>query len=156
MEYFTFFPGDNENSGKDFGKTLEQIGKADIILPYTLNQNVRAIKRRMVSKTFVSVMNFLFGLNIKYFTGNAIYKTKDIKKIKLSAYSFAFSPELLIKTVRSGHNYLEYGIKIKPTNNTVIFKLKNIFEVIKTVILLFYEIQIKNRDKYRIIGKAIK
>jgi len=156
MQYFTFFPGDNENSGEDFGKTLQNIGKADIIAPYTINQEVRTFKRRLVSNTFVNIMNILFGLNLKYFTGNAIYKTTDLKKIELTAYSFAFSPELLIKMIRSGSSYLEYGIKIKPTNNTVIFKPKNIIEIVKTVIMLFYQVHISNRKKYRHIGKEVK
>jgi glycosyltransferase involved in cell wall biosynthesis len=156
MEYFTFFPGDNENSWHYFAKTLENVGKADIISPYTLNQEVRSPKRRLISAGFVFAVNRLFGLNLKYYTGNAVYKTKDLKKISLSTYSFAFSPEILIKMIRSGHSYMEYGIKINPTNKTVIFKPKNIFEIIKAIMKLFYEIDINQRKKYRFSGEKIE
>lgn len=143
MEYFSFFPGDNENSKEGFEKTLDEIGNADIIIPYTINQEVRALNRRIISKLYIIFMNFMFNLNLKYYNGNMVYKTKILKDIKVSTYGFAYSAEILVKLLKKGYSYKEVGIKIKPTKKTSIFKLKNIIGVFKTVLLLFYDIRIK-------------
>ena len=149
MNYFTFFPGDNENSDVSFAKMLKDIGKADILVPYTTNQNVRQRYRRIISATFTSVMNLLFGLNLKYYNGTVAYKTDVLRKVKIITFSFAYSAEILIKLIKSGHSYREIGIEIKPTNKTSIFKPKNMINVGKTMLGLFYEVNIKNRHKYK-------
>jgi len=66
MAYFVLFPGDNENSSESLAKSLEYIGKADIIASYTLNTQVRSLHRRIVSRLFVYLLNFLFNLKLKY------------------------------------------------------------------------------------------
>jgi dolichol-phosphate mannosyltransferase len=132
--YFILFPGDNEITGESLAETLKMAGKADIIIPYTTNQNVRAIHRRVISKAFISVLNILFGLRLKYYNGNALYKTSIIKKLAIKSQDFAYYAEILIKLIKSGHSYHEIGMRIKPiTNKTAIFKIKNVVGVIKTV-----------------------
>ena len=149
MNYFTFFPGDNENSDTSFAKMLKDIGKADILIPYTTNQNVRQWYRRIISGTFTSLMNLLFGLNLKYYNGNVAYKTEVLRKVKITTFSFAYSAEILIKLIKTGHSYRELGIEIKPTNKTSIFKPKNMVNVGKTILNLFWEVDVKNRHKYK-------
>lgn len=149
MEYFAMFPGDNENSWESLRDSFEKIGKADIIVPYTLNQEVRAFHRQIVSKLFVGTMNFLFNLNLKYYTGNAVYRTELLKKAHINSQDFAYNAEILVKLIKSGHSYTYFGIKIKPTNKTVIFKPKNIISILRTVLVLFYEVHLKDRKLYQ-------
>ncbi len=155
MNYFTMFPGDNENVGEDFEKTLKIVGKADIIIPYTTNQEIRAIHRRFISKLFVVFLNLIFGFNLKYFNGTCIYKTDSLRKIKINANDFAYSAEALIKLLKLGNSYIEIGIKIKPSDSTTIFKFKNMFGIVKTILYLIYEIKIKDRKKYNSLPKKI-
>ena len=143
MDYCTMFPGDNENSGVYFAKTLSKIGEADIIIPYTINQKVRTFHRRVISDAFVWLMNNMFNLKLRYYNGNAIYRTKDLRKLKIRAKNFSYNSEILVRLIKSGHSYSEIGIKIKPTNQTTAFSIKNIFEVIKNLVLLFNDINIK-------------
>jgi glycosyltransferase involved in cell wall biosynthesis len=142
LNYVTMFPGDNENSGFFFGKTLEKVGEADIIVPYTTNQNVRQFHRKLISDWFVIFMNTLFNLRLKYYNGNAVYKTRDLKKLKVISKDFAYNAEILIRLIKSGHTFVEVGIKIKPSHKTAIFEISNIIGVVKTVFLLFYDIYI--------------
>src|SRR3989344_3751093 len=121
MNYVTMFPGDNENSGFYFGKTLERVGEADIIVPYTTNQNVRQLHRKLISDGFVIFMNFLFNMKLKYYNGNCVYRTKDIRKLKIRSKDFAYNAEILIRLIKAGHDFVEIGIKIKPSHKTAIF-----------------------------------
>lgn len=149
MDYFVLFPGDNEISEESLSKSLALLGETDIIIPYTMNTEVRAPHRRIISKAFVVLLNTLFALKLRYYNGNAVYKTEVLKNLTIISEDFAYNAEILIKLIKSGHSYLETGMKIKPiTNKTAIFNLRNVFGVILTVTLLFYDINIRNRKKY--------
>lgn len=150
MEYFVLFPGDNEITGDSLAQTIEKIGAADIIITYTQNTEVRALHRRVISKAFVLLLNKLFNLRLKYYNGNAVYKTEALKKIRIKSQDFAYNAEILIKLIKSGYSYHETGMIIKPiTNKTAIFNLRNILGVIKTIGRLFYDVNIRNREKYQ-------
>lgn len=153
MSYFVLFPGDNENSTDSLAKSLEYIGKADIIVSYTLNTQVRSLHRRIVSRFFVYLLNFLFNLKLKYYNGNAVYKTDMLKKVSVRSEDFAYNAEILIKLIKSGQSFIEVGIEIKPTGKTAIFNIRNVFGVIKSIMLLFIDVTIINRGKYK---KTIK
>lgn len=148
MQYFTFFPGDNENDGDYFGKTLDKIDTADVIIPYPINTEVRKWGRRITSTLFTALLNILFGLNLKYYNGLIVYKTDIIKNIPITTYGFAYSAESLTKVLKSGSTYIEIGIKIKPTNKSSIFRIKNIISTVKAIFYMFYDINIRNRKLY--------
>lgn len=150
MEYFMLFPGDNEITGDSLAQTIETIGAADIIITYTVNTEVRALHRRIISKAFVLLLNSLFNLRLKYYNGNAVYRTETLKKMRIKSQDFAYNAEILIKLIKSGYSYHETGMIIKPiTNRTAIFNLRNILGIIKTTGRLFYDVNIKNRGKYQ-------
>lgn len=146
MDYFVLFPGDNEISRDSLSESLALLSETDIIIPYTMNTEVRAPHRRIISKAFVILLNTLFNLKLRYYNGNAVYKTKVLKNLTINSQDFAYNAEILIKLIKSGHSYLETGMKIKPiTNKTALFNIRNIFGVIKTISFLFYDVNIKNR-----------
>lgn len=155
MEYFVMFPGDNENSWQSLARAVAMAGTTDIVVPYTLNPEVRATHRRAISACFVWLINHLFGLSLKYYNGNAVYKTGHLQQLEVKSQDFAYNAEILIKLIKSGCSYTEYGITIKPTNKTAIFSLKNITGVVKTVARLFYDVRIRNRQLYQQTGVAI-
>lgn len=155
MEYFVMFPGDNENSWQSLAQAIAMAGKADIIISYTMNMEVRALHRRLISDAFVWLLNRLFGLTMKYYNGNAVYKTKLVQGLEVKSQDFAYNAEILIKLIKSGCSYTEFGIQIKPTTKTAIFNIKNIIGVIKTVCLLFYDVRVKNRGHYQRTGVVI-
>ncbi|NTW89094.1 MAG: glycosyltransferase family 2 protein [Desulfobulbaceae bacterium] len=149
MEYFVMFPGDNENSWESLAEAMNLAGQADIIIPYTINSEVRARHRRLISDAFVRLMNLLFNLQLRYYNGNAIYRTADLKNLEIKSRDFAYNAEILVKLLRSGRSFREIGIHIKPTGKTAIFNPRNIVGVIRTIATLFYDVNIKNRTKYR-------
>lgn len=149
MEYFVMFPGDNENSWESLAEALALAGQADIIIPYTMNSEVRARHRRLISNAFVNLMNLLFDLRLRYYNGNAVYRTADLRKLEVKSRDFAYNAEILVKLLRSGRSFREHGIRIKPTGKTAIFNPRNIVGVMRTIAALFYDVNIKNRGRYR-------
>lgn len=149
MEYFVMFPGDNENSWESMAECLELAGTADIIIPYTLNTEVRAWHRRIISGAFINLLNLLFGLRLRYYNGNTVYRTAMLREIEIRSRDFAYNAEILVKLIRSGCSYKEHGIRIRPTGKTAIFSLKNAWGVVRTIARLYYEVNFKNRDRYQ-------
>jgi glycosyltransferase involved in cell wall biosynthesis len=145
MDYFTWFPGDNENSADSFISLFEKIQEADIIIPYPTNNEIRAWHRRFISSSYVKFLNTIFGLNLKYYNGTIIYKTKLLKSVKITTHGFAYSSEILVRLLSKGNKYVEVGIKLNPSHKTSIFRIKNMLSVLKTFLILFYDIKIMGR-----------
>ncbi|MCR4283785.1 MAG: glycosyltransferase family 2 protein [Parcubacteria group bacterium] len=151
-EYVTWFPGDNENLPQSFVDTVSRIGEADIIIPYTDNMEVRPFLRRLVSRLYTDLNNFLFRLHLKYYNGLSVYR-RDLLLSVLPKIgdSFAFSAQILIMLLKSGASFVEVPIKIqsKPGGKSSAFRMKNIIGVIKAILSLFWRINIK-RERVKI------
>src|SRR5689334_9300719 len=62
--------GDNCIGRDELGDIFRRIGEADIIVPYIANPEVRALPRRLLSRIYVSILNHLFGFDLKYYNGH--------------------------------------------------------------------------------------
>jgi hypothetical protein len=124
------------------------VGGADSIIAYTANQNIRPISRRIISKIYTASLNFLFGLNLKYFNGLNVHPVKMLKNLDLRTNSFACNAEAAICILKSNpnHSYIEVPTYIKPRQGKVkAFRFKNIITTVKAVFSLFWRIQIRRK-----------
>jgi len=144
--------GDNEIVTDSIGDILALAGKADIIVPYTSNPEVRSRFRRFVSRAFTRLMNFLFGLSMRYYNGHCLVSRELLKTVYTNNFEFTHIAvaEVLIKLIKSGHSFLEVPIYLRAKKHATasVFRLRNIIGVNKTIIRLFWEIHFKDRGKY--------
>lgn len=149
-KYFMMIPGDNENTEQSIVNVLEKIGQADIIIPFTENPKVRPLSRRIIAKSFVILCNLISGLKLKYYNGICLHKTEVLRKLPLDTDSFAYSADIIIKSLRSGlaASYIEVPMPIKPQpgRQTTAFSANNIKSVVFTLLKLFWDIRIKNKS----------
>ncbi len=141
--YIMIIPGDNEIISSSFGYLIDSIGRADMVLSYIDNAEERSWFRRVISFLFVKVLNVLFSLNLKYYNGISIYPVNLVRKSMPTTFGFAFASEIAIKFLKAGATYVEVPMFVRPTNKTSAFRLKNVISVIKTIIVLFWDINIK-------------
>lgn len=146
-EYCGFIPGDNETEPETLDNIFLALGQADIIIPYIKNPEARPWGRRILSKTYVIIINIAFGLNMKYYNGMCYFKTSMVKKVPVSTYGFAYMTEILVKLLKSGAGFIEVPMinRVRERGATKAFRIKNILSVFKTFIHLFYEVQILRR-----------
>jgi glycosyltransferase involved in cell wall biosynthesis len=156
-DYVVMFPGDNELLGISMEEMLSLIGVADIVVPYTVNYWIRPRLRQLISKAFTSAMNLLFGLRLKYYNGTVIHKSEIIKAVPISTSGFAYQAEILTRLIRSGHSFVEVGMRLREREHgsSKAFKLKNIAGVLKTIVKLALEIYVKDRRKYSKVGRNV-
>lgn len=145
-KYITWFPGDNENLPGPFINTIKYIGEADIIIPYVTNIKARSLKRRFLSRAYTFLINFIFGLNIRYYNGLVVYRRDLLLGIPPWGNSFAYAAEILVPLIKSGASYIEAPVEIRPTSKTSALKLKRVIGVVKTILSLFWRINIKKKD----------
>jgi len=142
-EYFVWIAGDDELSSKSMKKMFEHIGEADIIIPYIANKKKRSLLRRIMAGIYINSLNSMFGLHLKQYTGNSIFKTKSINKIKMKTNSFAFQLELLLPLIKRGCSYKEVPTIINRRSETTILRIKNIIGVLATMFRVFFMIRSK-------------
>jgi len=141
-DYISMIPGDNEISLDSIKEMYDAIGKADMVIPYTVNYWVRPIHRQFLSWFFTKILNFLFKLKLRYYNGPVIHKSEIIKSIQLSTNSFAFQAEALVKLIKSGRSFIqvEMFLNKKKYGKSKAFRLKNIIGVLRAVIVLFLDV----------------
>ncbi len=150
MEYVTMFPGDNEIPGEAIQSILSAVGAADIVAPYISTPAVRAWSRRVISAAFVSLVNLLFGLRLRYFNGPCVHRWVLLRVVPMRTHGFAYMAAILVRLIRSGHTYVEVAMPLQARQHgrSKAFRLKNILSVLRTLGELFWEVRIRDRRKY--------
>tara|TARA_Y100000031_G_scaffold154738_1_gene203330 strand:+ start:19 stop:744 length:726 start_codon:yes stop_codon:yes gene_type:complete len=149
-KYLMFLPGPDNMTMSSIENFMTNVGDKPIVTAYIGNQKIRPLNRRIISWSFINMMNLLFGLHMKYYLGVAAYETKLIKSVKKSTNSFALPAEVLIRLIKKGHPYKEvpiYALEI-PDNPTNAFRIKNIVGISRAILRLFFEIHFIKNSKY--------
>ena len=156
-DYIVMFPGDNQILKDSMTRIFDMIGRADIVIPYIENYRVRPLSRQLISKSFTTVMNLLFRLNLHYYNGTVIHKREIIQPMPIDTDGFAYQAEILTKLIKSGHGYVEVGVPIceRACGFSKAFYLKNIGRVCWSIVSLFWEFQFKGRGAdYKPVQKS--
>lgn len=146
MEYVAMVPGDNAFDRETLMKLFGAVGTADIVTGWTTNMEVRPIGRRVISWCFTNGMNFLFGLDMKYFNGPCVFRTSDAMKARSFSDGFAYMAEMLVRLLSSGRTVKEVGLVLheRQSGQSAAFRWNNIVSVFRTVGSLFWRIKILN------------
>lgn len=148
-EYYALVAGDNEEEESTQRLLFNNIGKADIILAYPMNPTIRSPDRRFISNSFTLMMNLLFCLDIPYYTGGNIIRTRLIRNLPIYTNGFGYMPSIIVRLVKSGYTYKPVGISLKRGHNqTKLYRLENMWSVVKEIIRLFMEVRFIDRTKY--------
>ncbi|MBU1034431.1 glycosyltransferase family 2 protein [Patescibacteria group bacterium] len=113
-EYVIMIPGDNENDPSSFPEIFRQIGKADMVVSYTSNPEVRSLYRRFLSRTYTLALNLFFWHGMPYYNGINVYRTADLREALPETDSFAYAAEILVKLLNKKHSYVVVPIRIQP------------------------------------------
>ena len=132
------FPADNEHPVEGVLPILRARGKADIIIPFVTNPEIRALHRRVISKCYVGLVNFFFAQNIPYYNGLVIQRTDLLRSIDIQTDSFSFQTEAILKLLKKGASWSPVGapLHVPSHSKTKAFRLKNVLGVVGTLIRL--------------------
>ena len=145
LSYVVLQVADDAIGSESYGEIISHTGEADMIIPYLANPEVRGFARRAVSWCYVNLINFLFGMNVRYYNGHNIFPTKAIQALHYTE-SFAYMVEIILRMIRenglSMNDSVPMYIKQRQDGQTKAFKMKNVISVVRTIASLFWRLQI--------------
>ena len=107
MAYFTFVPGDNEVAAESVEEIFRAVGTADLVIPYHGTPWNRTWNRRILTWICTTQLNILFGRNLKYFQGPAVYPTELARVLPINTTGFFFATEMLVNALLMGYSWVE-------------------------------------------------
>jgi glycosyltransferase involved in cell wall biosynthesis len=143
-EYVTIIPGDNENPSCSLEPAFAAIGRADVVVPYVERTKKRSFARNAVSRSYVRLLNGLFGLGLRYYNGTVVHRTDLVRRVTITTDSFAFQAEALVKVLRAGASFVEVAVEVdpKPERETKAFRVKNVYGVVAGVTALAWNVHV--------------
>jgi glycosyltransferase involved in cell wall biosynthesis len=140
--YITGFPADNDQSIQILTDLIVNRKKADIVSSYVTNLSSRPIIRQFFSICFIKLMNLIFCLNIKYFTGYFICKVDLLKKLNLKSSNTGILAEIKIRLIKQGKSFIEIPYETKPRihGSVKALSIKNILQTLQFILVLAKEI----------------
>jgi dolichol-phosphate mannosyltransferase len=145
--YLAVIPGDNEIQPISLRAIFEAVGTADIVVPFTANQEIRPWLRRTLSRTFTLTVNALFGHRFRYYQGPSIYPAEVVRALPATSRGFVFLTEMLVRALATGCGAVQVPMLIQPrqfgTSSAV--SLYNVVTALRTLAVLVRDIKIRRR-----------
>ena len=158
MNYLMRINGKHDITVENLDKIFSLSGTRDLVIPYMTNIRERSLFRICVSKAFTGLLNFIFGLKLKYYNHYVLCKCSALNAIKIQTNSYAFQAEILIKLIKSGCSYIEVPVEDKFDKHarTWAFKFNNIVGVTMFLLRLIYEVYAKKDINEKSYAKTTK
>lgn len=132
--YYMLINGDNSILASDLETILAERGKADMIIPYVVNQNDRSLHRNLLSRLYAACISLVSGHRLKYYNGPTLHLRENIIGLELKASGFAYQAEILCRALYRGCSYIEVPLHYikKPEGMSSAFRLMNVASVFKS------------------------
>jgi glycosyltransferase involved in cell wall biosynthesis len=95
----TILPGDNEFIFESIWNFLEVRDDYDLLVGYLNNTVIRPLFRRVASKTFTELINFLYGFSYRHLNGMKMYRVSCFRGLDIESSGHAFNAELIAKAL---------------------------------------------------------
>lgn len=131
----------NLDSLKDI---LTALNSHEMVVAFIGNRSARPWYRIVASEFNVMLVNWLFGLRLKYYHLN-FYQTALVRKVPFTTDSHAAMVEAGVWMANSGANLIQVPFTMIPHNfksKSRAFRIVNIIEVFKAYMKLFWRIRI--------------
>jgi glycosyltransferase involved in cell wall biosynthesis len=104
-KYFRMIGGHFQDRKEAMHNAFKHLGKADIIITY-MSPDLRKPIRRLFSKTYTKLVNFVSGYNIAHYHGTPIHNRIDI--VRWHSYrSVGFYADITTRLLDEGVSYIE-------------------------------------------------
>jgi glycosyltransferase involved in cell wall biosynthesis len=129
--YFWCVAGDNPVPMETCFTLLGRVGKADIIIPHVVRYMGRTIFRRVVSRTYGTLVRLASGSTVRYFNGSSIYPREKFLAAQSVTRGFAYSAEMILFLIDQGCTYLEVPVLYteRQSGKTTAFSWRNFRDV---------------------------
>jgi len=143
-EKFLILPGDNDISQDLIVGLFSASRTADVSMCYFVNKEMRGRGRNTLSAIFNLIYMCTFNVFVQYITGPAVYPVALLRSFTLHSRRISIPVELTVKSLLSGCSYQEIaGFMRQGKAGSRAFSLRNLFETIRTYLMLVWEIKFR-------------
>ncbi len=123
--------GDHAESREALATILACRGRADMIVPYFDEQDVRGRRRRWVSQLFTFLVNRVGGFRLHYYNGPVLHRRASVMRWHPDSQGYAYQAELITTLLRQGQTVHEVQIANQDRQDGVskAFTVKNMLSV---------------------------
>lgn len=136
-KYYRLCSGKDAEPKEVIVNLLNQIGKAEIIIPYNYRPVIgKSRMRNFLSGTYTVLVNFISGYEIRYYNGLGIHLRQNILRWHSSTFGFGFQADIITRLLDEGVSYLQvptYSIDRKGSASTAL-RMRNILSVAHTLL----------------------
>lgn len=145
--YVILVPGDGELVKEAFRDILTHLGEADILISYPVNTEIRPLMRRILSRTYVFLINLSTGLNLRYYNGSCVHRTDIMRGVRDRNDNLVYMAKLLVQLVKQGYSYKEIPISLQERRGgkPSVLTVGNFLSVGRSIFDLFW--------KYKVLAK---
>lgn len=104
-KYYRLICGDNAEPITTIVDVLKLMGEADIIIPYYISAKGKSLYRRIVSRTYTKLINFISGNKIEYYNGLQVHFRHNVMRWHPNTRGFGFQASLLCLLLEIGFTY---------------------------------------------------
>jgi glycosyltransferase involved in cell wall biosynthesis len=117
-KYYRLVCGDNPEPKETLLAIFNQLGNADMVVPYHSVQG-KPLLRRTLSRFYTKLVNILSGHNITYYNGCALHLRYNVMRWGPYSFGFGFQAELITRLLDEGANYIEIPVKTRHVEKSV-------------------------------------
>ncbi len=143
-EFISLVAGNNMLTTEALEDVFGAVGQSDVVLSY-LRADKRGINRVVISRGLTLLLNALFGLRLRYYSGPCVYRASAGKRLRTVARGSMIMPEIVIRLLKARYSYVEVALdhKVRTAGTTKTFRLKNIAAALASLMTLFVDIQLR-------------
>lgn len=109
-EWYRMICGDNVEPAETLEAIFTSIGKAEVVVPYTVEIRGRSTFRRLLSKTYTALVNAISGYRMHYYNGLLVTRTDYVRRWHSNSHGFGFQADLLTRLLSKNLTYLEVPV----------------------------------------------
>lgn len=146
--FVCMLPADNENYPQETFRYLKLLEDVDIVIPFTLNKDVRSLLRNIISYVYRFIVNTTFLTSLNCSNGIVIYRRELLKELSHRCDSFFFQTDILIRLLKRGYLFAEvpYRLRKRKTGKSKAISLHSLVKVAKDYIRLALDIYFRKNE----------
>jgi glycosyltransferase involved in cell wall biosynthesis len=108
-KYYRLCCGDNAESEEAFVDIFRKIGKADLIIPYQVQSEVRgrSWRRRAISRLYTGIVNVLSGNHIRYYNSLPVFLREQVIRFPPQSLGFGFQADIVTRLLEEDITFLQ-------------------------------------------------
>jgi glycosyltransferase involved in cell wall biosynthesis len=137
--YYRLICGDDEERRESMVAVFKHLGEADMILSYHGDTTQRSFSRRVISRSFTTLVNLISGYKVKYYNGLAVHRRYNAMRWHSHAHGFGFQADMITRLLDMGATYVEVSVvpKERTEGETKAFTFRNVCSVAHTLLEIF-------------------